>query len=85
VSPLRDTPASGAMSRMAPPIIMAPLSANGIEDGMEDQSDAGQTLGRSQSVKGVERLSREVRGLDWDTSSLSGCLSPGRRCIATDA
>jgi hypothetical protein len=73
------------MSRMAPPIIMAPLSANGIEDGMEDQSVAGQTLARSQRVKGIKGLFREVRGLDWDTSCLSGCLSMGRRCIATDA
>jgi hypothetical protein len=52
------------LSRMAPPIIMAPLSADGTDEVMDYRSAAGQTLARSQRVKGIKGLSREIRAVD---------------------
>jgi hypothetical protein len=49
---------------MAPPIIMAPLSADGTDEVMDYRSAAGQTLARSQRVKGIKGLSREIRAVD---------------------
>ena len=85
MSPLGGTLRSGTLSRMARPLTMMLVVASGIDAVIEYRSAAGQTLGRSQNVKGVGGLSREGRGLDEDTSALSGCLSPGSRCINADA